>query len=276
MGVSTLPETVTRQRRGCDLNPGPSAPECSTLATRLPCLEAHAQFTPPAKQCWCLRRVWRGGANWTIALNAFRLRKVFCRRQSWVVGESSSHRRCGRDVDKTVLSCLAPRCACEFSLGGNALCRVVCDRRTQRCTHECDQFLYFIWVVSLVRVKLFRVYICHLKFFCVVSFQCVRLSFFTAEPRDWARFTSTKWPMISCRAGRKTLNSVSQSTNWCLSDCMFKSVVFLDSCLARCCTSQRVMNHHRHRHFKTGLNSKNYCKDYCSGGDIMTRKRKCH
>jgi len=31
-----LPKTVTRQRRGCDLNPGPSAPESSTLTTRLP------------------------------------------------------------------------------------------------------------------------------------------------------------------------------------------------------------------------------------------------
>ena len=30
------PKTVTRQRRGCDLNPGPSAPESSTLTTRLP------------------------------------------------------------------------------------------------------------------------------------------------------------------------------------------------------------------------------------------------
>jgi len=28
-------KTVTRQRRGCDLNPGPSAPEFSTLTTRL-------------------------------------------------------------------------------------------------------------------------------------------------------------------------------------------------------------------------------------------------
>ena len=27
MGVNSLPKTVTRQRRGCDLNPGPSAPE---------------------------------------------------------------------------------------------------------------------------------------------------------------------------------------------------------------------------------------------------------
>ena len=35
MGVNSLPKTVTRQRRGCDLNPGPSAPESSTLTTRL-------------------------------------------------------------------------------------------------------------------------------------------------------------------------------------------------------------------------------------------------
>jgi len=31
MCVNSLPKTVTRQRRGCDLNPGPSAPESSTL-----------------------------------------------------------------------------------------------------------------------------------------------------------------------------------------------------------------------------------------------------
>ena len=36
MGVNSLPRTVTRQRRGRDLNPGPSAPESSTLTTRLP------------------------------------------------------------------------------------------------------------------------------------------------------------------------------------------------------------------------------------------------
>ena len=36
MGVNSLPKTVTRQRRGCDLNPGPFAPESSTLTTRLP------------------------------------------------------------------------------------------------------------------------------------------------------------------------------------------------------------------------------------------------
>ena len=36
MCVNSLPKTVTRQRRDCDLNPGPSAPESSTLTTRLP------------------------------------------------------------------------------------------------------------------------------------------------------------------------------------------------------------------------------------------------
>ena len=36
MGVNSLPKTVTRQRRGCDMNPGPSAPESRTVTTRLP------------------------------------------------------------------------------------------------------------------------------------------------------------------------------------------------------------------------------------------------
>jgi len=36
MGVNSLPKTVTRQRRDCDLNPGPSASESSALTTRLP------------------------------------------------------------------------------------------------------------------------------------------------------------------------------------------------------------------------------------------------
>ena len=36
MSVNSLPKTVTRQRHGCDLNPGAYAPESSTLTTRLP------------------------------------------------------------------------------------------------------------------------------------------------------------------------------------------------------------------------------------------------
>jgi len=35
MGVNSLPKTVTRQRRDCNLNLGPSVPESSMLTTRL-------------------------------------------------------------------------------------------------------------------------------------------------------------------------------------------------------------------------------------------------
>jgi len=41
MDVNSLPKTVIRQRRGCDLNPGPTAPESSTLTTRLPSHPLH-------------------------------------------------------------------------------------------------------------------------------------------------------------------------------------------------------------------------------------------
>ena len=43
MGVNSLRKNVTRQRRGCDLNPGPSAPESSTLTTRQP---SHSIYVP--------------------------------------------------------------------------------------------------------------------------------------------------------------------------------------------------------------------------------------
>jgi len=43
MSVNSLPNTVTRQRRGCDLNPGPPALESSTLTTRLP---SHPRLNP--------------------------------------------------------------------------------------------------------------------------------------------------------------------------------------------------------------------------------------
>ena len=36
MSVNSLRKTVTRQRHDYDLNPGPFAPESSTLTTRLP------------------------------------------------------------------------------------------------------------------------------------------------------------------------------------------------------------------------------------------------
>ena len=47
MDVNSLPKTVTRQHRDCDLNPGPSAPESSPLTTRLPsgqCMGVEERF----------------------------------------------------------------------------------------------------------------------------------------------------------------------------------------------------------------------------------------
>ena len=41
MGVNSLPKTVTWQRRDCDSNPGPSAPESSMLTTWLPSHPTH-------------------------------------------------------------------------------------------------------------------------------------------------------------------------------------------------------------------------------------------
>ena len=49
-----MPKTVIRQRRDCDLNPGPFAPESSTLTTRLPshlvCTSASVQFRTAGQQ----------------------------------------------------------------------------------------------------------------------------------------------------------------------------------------------------------------------------------
>jgi len=48
MGVSSLPKTVNRQRRDCDLNPGSSVPESSTLTT---CYRATPKLTVTREKC---------------------------------------------------------------------------------------------------------------------------------------------------------------------------------------------------------------------------------
>jgi len=63
MGVNCLPKTVTRQRGGCDLNPGPSAPESSTLTTRLPShpgtVQSQKTFASHKKLCYRRRTARR-------------------------------------------------------------------------------------------------------------------------------------------------------------------------------------------------------------------------
>jgi len=60
MGVNSLPKTVTRQRRGCDLNPGPSAPESSSLTTRL---SSHPVVCTGLNESAAARRVFFSGAS---------------------------------------------------------------------------------------------------------------------------------------------------------------------------------------------------------------------
>jgi len=83
---------------------------------------SNAQFTPPHQTRQDGPVCVVSGVNWTIALNAFRFR-ISCRPATVLsCRESSSHRRSGRDTDKTVLSCLAWKCelaltAAFFSVG---------------------------------------------------------------------------------------------------------------------------------------------------------------
>jgi len=50
--VNSLPKTVIRQRRGCNLNPGPSASESSTLTTR-PSSHPHLGRATQTVVCVC-------------------------------------------------------------------------------------------------------------------------------------------------------------------------------------------------------------------------------
>ena len=67
--MNSLPKTVTRLRRGCDLNPGPPEPEFSTLTTRLlshhicryiePCLYCFAGYgINTTRFCFITCRMW--------------------------------------------------------------------------------------------------------------------------------------------------------------------------------------------------------------------------
>jgi len=64
MGMNSLPKTVTRQRRECDFNPGPSAPESSTLTTRLPSLIASDYKRRLFGECW--HRICEAAGAWVL------------------------------------------------------------------------------------------------------------------------------------------------------------------------------------------------------------------
>ena len=54
MGVNSLPKTVTRQHRGCDLKTHPTVPKSSTLTTRLP---SHPYLSCHVTPSHLLRRI---------------------------------------------------------------------------------------------------------------------------------------------------------------------------------------------------------------------------
>ena len=98
MGVNSLLKIVTRQRRGCDLNPGPSAPASSTLTTRLPSHPIDIGYTALfhvlvllLQLCHvALLRVTRPGdtllAAWHMVSGVRRMNEVTARRARLVPG----------------------------------------------------------------------------------------------------------------------------------------------------------------------------------------------
>jgi len=105
MGVNSLSKTVTRQRRDCDLNPGPTAPESSTLTTRLP---SHPRYS--VKCIKCIRTL-------TVILVLFRKCCLAFRgtNQTWAV--MKRYRECantdGYATDHT--DCIVSHCSCFTS-----------------------------------------------------------------------------------------------------------------------------------------------------------------
>ena len=94
--MNSLPKTVTRQRRDCDLNPGRTAPESSTLTTRL---ASHViSYTFPIISSPRFRAV-----DYPTAFR-FRFKKISCLRRvvslSGLVAAISVQSRVSRDSKK--------------------------------------------------------------------------------------------------------------------------------------------------------------------------------
>jgi len=72
MGVNSLPKVVTRQRRDCDLNAGPSAPESSMLTTRLPMI--YSQLLLPQREISALSCMCEKCKCWHVRQILYRMR----------------------------------------------------------------------------------------------------------------------------------------------------------------------------------------------------------
>jgi len=82
MGVNSLPKTVTRQRRDCDLNQGPSGSESSTLTTRLPSHPAIFRFREDLQRMLGCKSC----VHWpTTSKHGCLGRGVYAREDEWLV-----------------------------------------------------------------------------------------------------------------------------------------------------------------------------------------------
>ena len=101
-----------------DAEQQPPSTVADTAAQQPVSVTPNSHRPPDTTRRSCLCRVWRGGVNWTIANNVFRL-YFFCSPTVLSCRESSSYRRGRHDADRTVLSGLAWRC--ELGIRGRCV-----------------------------------------------------------------------------------------------------------------------------------------------------------
>ena len=127
--MNILPKTVTRQRRDCDLNPGPSAPESSRLTTRLsshPVIIVGCVKSKPMTAMTAVSvGVTIGNMTGHLPPGLLSPRPTHRRRQLPRV-TANSHRHARHD--KTVLSVSRQRRRCELD---SRQLKTVADRKSE-------------------------------------------------------------------------------------------------------------------------------------------------
>ena len=133
MGVNSLPKTVTRQRRDCDLNPGPTAPESSTLITRLPSHPLIACSRPISfVLCSCVYADF----SYTVCCRMFKSRRYNC-----AVNARMTVAVC---VFLSCAKCFPPECSSQRSFG------IVWTHLLHRCVQVCQCIAWTLLILLSV------------------------------------------------------------------------------------------------------------------------------
>ena len=121
MCVNSSPKTITRQRRRCELNPGPTVPECSTLTNRLP---SHPRLREGCRylRWWCSGREqvlgqMSGGHLFRIFILLIDASHERRARES----RTLAVRRCGVSLSDECSSAPSSKCHLRQRCGGGAL-----------------------------------------------------------------------------------------------------------------------------------------------------------